>query len=105
MPDGRRQFLTGQPLAGRLIPDVSWYAPDGEPLDWQQGDLAMVAYLAAHLRIWTPATGFTVQWEPLRAGGMLAIMAQVQVPQFAPFTIKALRPPLVNSQGLFAGCN
>ena len=35
----------------------------------------VVAYLAAHLRIWTPATGFTVQWEPLRAGGMLAIMA------------------------------
>lgn len=43
----RRSFLTGQPTTGRLIPDVSWYAPDGSPLDWGQGELAMVAYLAA----------------------------------------------------------
>ena len=50
----RRQFLTGQPIAGRLIPDVSWYAPDGEPLDWGQGDLAMVAYLAAPTRAEDP---------------------------------------------------
>lgn len=43
----RRSFLTGQPTEGRLIPDVSWYAPSGESLDWGQHELAMVAYLSA----------------------------------------------------------
>ena len=43
----RRQYLTGKPVDGRLIPDVSWYAPDGTPLDWGQHELAMVAYIAA----------------------------------------------------------
>ncbi|MEX0824806.1 MAG: glycogen debranching protein GlgX [Pirellulaceae bacterium] len=46
----RQQFLTGQPTEGRLIPDVSWYSPSGDLLDWGQHDLAMVAYLAAPLR-------------------------------------------------------
>ncbi len=50
----RRTFLTGQPSAGRLIPDVSWYAPDGSPLDWDQNELAMVAYLAAPSRAADP---------------------------------------------------
>tara|TARA_R110002049_G_scaffold72490_1_gene186944 strand:+ start:35381 stop:37471 length:2091 start_codon:yes stop_codon:yes gene_type:complete len=43
----RREYLTGKPVDGRLIPDVSWYAPDGSPLDWGQHELAMVAYIAA----------------------------------------------------------
>ena len=43
----RRVFLTGQPMDDRLIPDVSWFAPDGKPLDWGQHELAMVAYIAA----------------------------------------------------------
>lgn len=37
----------------------------------------VLAYLFAHLRLWTPATGFTFFVEPLRAGGMLAILALV----------------------------
>ncbi len=50
-PTVRRQsFLTGQPTEGRLIPDVSWYSPSGDALDWGQHELAMVAYLAAPLR-------------------------------------------------------
>ncbi|GAA5505038.1 glycogen debranching protein GlgX [Novipirellula caenicola] len=43
----RREFLTGQPVDGRMIPDVSWYSPAGTPLDWGQHELAMVAYIAA----------------------------------------------------------
>ena len=43
----RKKFLTGQARDGRMIPDVSWYNPSGDPLDWSQGELAMVAYIAA----------------------------------------------------------
>ena len=46
----RREFLTGQPVDGRMIPDVSWYSAAGTPLDWGQHDLAMVAYIAAPSR-------------------------------------------------------
>ena len=47
-PTVRRQtFLTGQPTQGRVIPDVSWYAPGGELLDWSQNELAMTVYLTA----------------------------------------------------------
>lgn len=35
------------------------------------------AYLLAHLRLWTPATGLTLEIEPLRAGGLLALLALV----------------------------
>ncbi len=43
----RETFLTGKPTEGRVIPDVSWYAPGGEPLDWSQNELAMTVYLTA----------------------------------------------------------
>lgn len=43
----RKTYLTGQPVDERLIPDVSWFAPDGEQLDWGRQTLAMVAYIAA----------------------------------------------------------
>ena len=47
----RKSYLTGQPVDGRLIPDVSWYSPSGQPLDWGQQELAMVAYIAAPARV------------------------------------------------------
>jgi isoamylase len=43
----RKSYLTGMPDEGRMIPDVSWYAPDGSHLEWSQDELAMVAYIAA----------------------------------------------------------
>ena len=46
----RTQFLTGQPEDGRVIPDVSWYGPNGAPLDWGQNILSMTAYIAAPSR-------------------------------------------------------
>ena len=46
----RRAFLTGRPIDGRMTPDVSWYAPDGSPLDWGQSELSMTAYIAAPSR-------------------------------------------------------
>ncbi|WP_146459751.1 glycogen debranching protein GlgX [Rubripirellula tenax] len=50
----RKTYLTGQPVDGRAIPDVSWYAPDGTHLNWNQSELAMVAYIAAPTRIEDP---------------------------------------------------
>jgi isoamylase len=46
----RKTYLTGLPIDGRGIPDVSWYAPDGTHLDWSQHELAMIAYIAAPAR-------------------------------------------------------
>ncbi|MCG8648526.1 MAG: glycogen debranching protein GlgX [Pirellulales bacterium] len=46
----RTSFLTGKPVDGRRIPDVSWYSPEGTPLDWGQHELAMLAYVAAPSR-------------------------------------------------------
>ncbi len=46
----RKSYLTGQPVDGRKIPDVSWYSPQGTPLDWGQHDLAMISYIAAPSR-------------------------------------------------------
>ena len=42
--------MTGQPVEGRKIADVSWFAPSGKPLDWAQDELAMMAYIAAPSR-------------------------------------------------------
>ncbi|MEE2935605.1 MAG: glycogen debranching protein GlgX [Planctomycetota bacterium] len=50
----RKNYLTGMPIDGRMIPDVSWYSPDGQNLDWGQHDLAMVAYITAPSRIDDP---------------------------------------------------
>jgi glycogen operon protein len=50
----REQFLTGQPVDGRNVPDVSWYTGNGDPLDWGQQELAMMAYIAAPSRINDP---------------------------------------------------
>lgn len=38
---------------------------------------AVVGYLASHLRVWTPTTGFDIQVRPFAAGGLLAVMALV----------------------------
>jgi glycogen operon protein len=43
----RKTYLTGKPVDDRLIPDVSWFSPDGQGLDWGQQTLAMMAYIAA----------------------------------------------------------
>lgn len=51
----RKSYLTGMPDEGRMIPDVSWYAPDGSHLEWSQKELAMVAYIAAPSRADDPA--------------------------------------------------
>jgi isoamylase len=50
----RTSYLTGLPVDGRMIPDVSWYAPNGTHLDWGQHDLAMIAYIAAPSRMDDP---------------------------------------------------
>lgn len=50
----RKNYLTGLPVDGRMIPDVSWYAADGSHLDWGQHELAMVAYIAAPSRLDDP---------------------------------------------------
>jgi phospho-N-acetylmuramoyl-pentapeptide-transferase len=37
----------------------------------------VIAYLAAHVRLWTPATGVTFDVEALESGGLLALLALV----------------------------
>ena len=37
----------------------------------------VIAYFVAHVRVWTPATGFTFDVEPIGAGGVLALVALV----------------------------
>ncbi|TWU46742.1 glycogen debranching protein GlgX [Rubripirellula reticaptiva] len=50
----RKTYLTGQPVDGRLIPDVSWFSPAGVGLEWNQQELAMMAYIAAPSRVDDP---------------------------------------------------
>ncbi|MEM6363695.1 MAG: glycogen debranching protein GlgX [Planctomycetota bacterium] len=50
----RKEFLTGRPVDGRKIPDVSWYNGAGDPLNWDQGELAMTAFIAAPSRLDDP---------------------------------------------------
>lgn len=38
---------------------------------------ALIGYVAAHIRVWTPDRGFDIHWTPFGAGGLLAIMALV----------------------------
>ncbi len=38
---------------------------------------AVVAYLAAHISLWTPGDGLRLSAEPLRTGGLLALLALV----------------------------
>jgi phospho-N-acetylmuramoyl-pentapeptide-transferase len=37
----------------------------------------VIAYLAAHVQLWTPVTGITFRLQPLRPGGLLAMLALV----------------------------
>lgn len=50
----RKEYLTGRPVDGRKVPDVSWYGVDGDTLHWDQGMLAMTAYIAAPSRMDDP---------------------------------------------------
>ena len=43
----RETYMTGAAADGRMVPDVSWYSPEGDGLNWSQDLLAMVAYIAA----------------------------------------------------------
>jgi glycogen operon protein len=50
----RKSYLTGLPVDGRMIPDVSWYSAGGTHLEWGQNELAMIAYIAAPSRVDDP---------------------------------------------------
>lgn len=50
----RTNFLSGQPVDGRNVPDVAWYAPDGNDLDWRQAELAMMVYISAPPKVEDP---------------------------------------------------
>ncbi len=45
-PNVRRgRFLTGQAVSPELLPDVSWYAPDGVPIDWNHTNQTLTCVL------------------------------------------------------------
>jgi glycogen operon protein len=41
----RTIFLTGQTTSTDELPDVSWFAPDGQPADWNHGNHGLVCLL------------------------------------------------------------
>jgi len=59
----RASFLSGDPTAGQILPDVSWYGADGGGHDWNAFDHSLIC-------IWGAAPGGTVA-EPTRHVMML----------------------------------
>ncbi|HID76935.1 MAG TPA: glycogen debranching protein GlgX [Planctomycetaceae bacterium] len=43
----QEQFLTGQPAEPGRLPDVSWYAAGGQPIDWTADERSLTCLLAA----------------------------------------------------------
>jgi glycogen operon protein len=43
----RKKFLTGRPADKGRMPDLSWFGPNGKPIRWNQGDLALMCLLTA----------------------------------------------------------
>lgn len=41
------RFLTGQPFAEGMLPDVSWFDAAGQPVIWESDDLSLICLLAA----------------------------------------------------------
>jgi len=40
----RRKFLAGQDQDGNQIPDITWFAPDGNPPDWNDNSAKILCY-------------------------------------------------------------
>jgi glycogen operon protein len=40
-------FLSGRPTRPGSLPDVSWYSPDGGPMDWSNGDQGLLCIFVA----------------------------------------------------------
>ena len=68
---------------------------------------AVVAYLVAHISVWEPGEGISFELEPLRTGGLLALLALVgmAIIGFLDDYIKARRKRSLglNIRGKFAG--
>lgn len=43
----RADFLRGEPSAPGHLPDVSWFSPDGGPVDWSNGESSLVCLFGA----------------------------------------------------------
>jgi glycogen operon protein len=47
----RKRFLTGKPHGNDGLPDVSWFNPQGGPVDWGSHDMALTCLLTAYADI------------------------------------------------------
>ena len=52
----RKRFFSGRPQAADGLPDVSWYSPQGNSVDWSHADLAMTCLMTAPGIIEDPTT-------------------------------------------------
>jgi glycogen operon protein len=84
----RRSFLVGGPTESGALPDVAWFGPDGQPIDWQMADGGISCFLAA------PTPERLVAGNNLEAGGMAGVPRHVLVMAHAEATPKEFALPV-----------
>jgi len=84
----RRSFLVGGPTESGALPDVAWFGPDGQPIDWHVADGGISCFLAA------PTPERLIAGNNLEAGGMAGVPRHVLVMAHAEATPKAFAIPV-----------
>jgi glycogen operon protein len=69
----RRSFLVGGASGSGSLPDVEWFGPDGEPIDWGMADGGITCFLAA------PTPERLIAGNNLEAGGVAGVPRHVLV--------------------------
>jgi glycogen operon protein len=69
----RRSFLVGGTSGAGSLPDVEWFAPGGEPIDWHVADGGVTCFLAA------PTPERLIAGNNLEAGGVAGVPRHVIV--------------------------
>jgi glycogen operon protein len=84
----RRSFLVGGPTESGALPDVAWFGPDGQPIDWHVADGGISCFLAA------PTPERLIAGNNLEAGGMAGVPRHVLVMAHAEATPKEFAIPV-----------
>jgi glycogen operon protein len=84
----RRSFLVGGTTESGALPDVAWFGPDGQPIDWHVADGGISCFLAA------PTPERLIAGNNLEAGGMAGVPRHVLVMAHAEATPKEFAVPV-----------
>ena len=84
----RRSFLVGGTTESGALPDVAWFGPDGQPIDWHVADGGISCFLAA------PTPERLIAGNNLEAGGMAGVPRHVLVMAHAEATPKEFAIPV-----------